>query len=117
MLAARLFIRTEIRIQCFLLWINCLIHKLDHNPPEISSPFYRFSLIKSVRCRLWTDTIYLSDTSSSGTPDRIEIDLNFLFRLPLGEVTIFPDNVGGIRGFACGTFAGFGISSCCRFTC
>lgn len=31
--------------------------------------------------------IYLSYISSVGTPDRIEIDLNFLFRIPLGEVT------------------------------
>jgi predicted nucleotidyltransferase component of viral defense system len=31
--------------------------------------------------------IYLSYTSSAGTPDRIEVDLNFLFRISLGEVT------------------------------
>jgi len=31
--------------------------------------------------------IYLSYASSVGTPDRIEVDLNFLFRVPLGEVT------------------------------
>lgn len=31
--------------------------------------------------------IYFSYTSSLGTPDRIEVDLNFLFRIPLGEVT------------------------------
>ena len=31
--------------------------------------------------------IYLSYTSSAGTPDRTEIDLNFLYRIPLGEVT------------------------------
>jgi len=34
--------------------------------------------------------IYLSYTSSVGTPDRIEVDLNFLFRMPLGEVTTRP---------------------------
>ena len=34
--------------------------------------------------------IYLSYTSTTGTPDRIEIDLNFLFRMPLGEVTTRP---------------------------
>ncbi|MEW8352593.1 MAG: nucleotidyl transferase AbiEii/AbiGii toxin family protein [Candidatus Thiodiazotropha sp.] len=34
--------------------------------------------------------IYLSYTSTTGTPDRIEIDLNFLFRIPLGEVTTRP---------------------------
>jgi hypothetical protein len=34
--------------------------------------------------------IYLSYTSSAGTHDRIEIDLNFLFRMPLGEVTTRP---------------------------
>jgi hypothetical protein len=34
--------------------------------------------------------IYLSYTSSAGTPDRIEVDLNFLFRIPLGEVTTRP---------------------------
>ena len=32
--------------------------------------------------------IYLSYTSVAGTPDRIEVDLNFLFRVPLGEVSI-----------------------------
>lgn len=31
--------------------------------------------------------IYLSYTSSAGTSDRIEVDLNFLYRIPLGEVT------------------------------
>ena len=31
--------------------------------------------------------IYLSYVSASGTPDRIEVDLNFLFRVPLGETT------------------------------
>jgi len=31
--------------------------------------------------------VYLSYTSSAGTPDRIEVDLNFLYRIPLGEVT------------------------------
>jgi predicted nucleotidyltransferase component of viral defense system len=30
--------------------------------------------------------IYLSYNSSTGTPDRIEVDLNFLFRVPLGEI-------------------------------
>lgn len=34
--------------------------------------------------------IYLSYISSAGTPDRIEVDLNFLFRVPLGEVTMRP---------------------------
>ncbi len=34
--------------------------------------------------------IYLSYTSSAGTPDRIEVDLNYLFRIPLGEVTTRP---------------------------
>ena len=34
--------------------------------------------------------IYLSYTSAAGTPDRIEIDLNFLFRIPLGEITTRP---------------------------
>jgi predicted nucleotidyltransferase component of viral defense system len=34
--------------------------------------------------------IYLSYASSAGTPDRIEIDLNFLFRMPLGRVTTRP---------------------------
>ena len=34
--------------------------------------------------------IYLSFASSVGTPDRIEVDLNFLFRVPLGEVTTRP---------------------------
>ena len=34
--------------------------------------------------------IYLSYASSLGTPDRIEVDLNFLFRVPLGEVTTRP---------------------------
>jgi hypothetical protein len=34
--------------------------------------------------------IYLSYASSAGTPDRIEVDLNFLFRMPLGEVTTRP---------------------------
>ncbi len=34
--------------------------------------------------------IYLSYASSVGTPDRIEVDLNFLFRVPLGEVTTRP---------------------------
>ncbi len=34
--------------------------------------------------------IYLSYTSSVGTPDRIEVDLNFLFRIPLGEITTRP---------------------------
>lgn len=31
--------------------------------------------------------IYLSYVGAAGTPDRIEVDLNFLFRVPLGEVT------------------------------
>jgi predicted nucleotidyltransferase component of viral defense system len=31
--------------------------------------------------------IYFSYASSAGTPDRVEVDLNFLFRVPLGEVT------------------------------
>lgn len=30
--------------------------------------------------------IYLSYVNSSGTPDRIEVDLNYLFRVPLGDV-------------------------------
>ena len=34
--------------------------------------------------------VYLSNTSSVGTPDRIEVDLNFLFRIPLGEITTRP---------------------------
>ncbi len=34
--------------------------------------------------------IYLSYANSVGTPDRIEVDLNFLFRVPLGEVTTRP---------------------------
>lgn len=34
--------------------------------------------------------IYISYTSSAGTRDRIEVDLNFLFRIPLGEVTTRP---------------------------
>jgi hypothetical protein len=34
--------------------------------------------------------IYLSYASSVDTPDRIEVDLNFLFRVPLGEVTTRP---------------------------
>jgi predicted nucleotidyltransferase component of viral defense system len=34
--------------------------------------------------------IYLSYASSAGTSARIEIDLNFLFRIPLGEVTMRP---------------------------
>ena len=34
--------------------------------------------------------IYLSYVSSAGTPDRIEVDLNYLFRVPLGEVTVRP---------------------------
>lgn len=34
--------------------------------------------------------IYLSYTSSAGTRDRIEVDLNFLFRIPLGKVTTRP---------------------------
>lgn len=34
--------------------------------------------------------IYLSYTSAAGTPDRIEVDLNFLFRIPLGEVATRP---------------------------
>lgn len=34
--------------------------------------------------------IFLSYTSSAGTPDRIEVDLNFLFRIPLGKVTTRP---------------------------
>ncbi len=34
--------------------------------------------------------IYLSYASSSGTPDRIEVDLNFLFRVPIGAVTARP---------------------------
>ncbi len=38
--------------------------------------------------------IYLSYTSAAGTPDRIEIDLNFLFRIPLGEVTTRPPWIG-----------------------
>ena len=33
---------------------------------------------------------YLTYTSSTSTPDRIEIDLNFLFRIPLGKVTKRP---------------------------
>jgi predicted nucleotidyltransferase component of viral defense system len=32
--------------------------------------------------------IYLGYRGADGTPDRIEIDLNFLFRLPLGEVQL-----------------------------
>lgn len=31
--------------------------------------------------------IYLSYVSAAGTPDRVEVDLNFLFRVPLGETT------------------------------
>ena len=31
--------------------------------------------------------IYLSYTGSAGTPDRVEVDLNYLFRVPLGEIT------------------------------
>lgn len=31
--------------------------------------------------------LYLSYASAAGTPDRIEVDLNFLFRTPLGEVS------------------------------
>ena len=34
--------------------------------------------------------IYLSYTNSAGTPDRIEVDLNFMFRVPLGAVTTRP---------------------------
>jgi len=34
--------------------------------------------------------IYFSYLNVAGTPDRIEIDLNFLFRIPLGEVTTRP---------------------------
>ena len=34
--------------------------------------------------------IYLSYLNLAGTPDRIEIDLNFLFRVPLGVVTMRP---------------------------
>ncbi len=34
--------------------------------------------------------IYLTYASSLGTPDRIEVDLNFLFRVPLGEITTRP---------------------------
>ncbi len=34
--------------------------------------------------------IYLSYINLAGTPDRVEIDLNFLFRVPLGEVTTRP---------------------------
>jgi predicted nucleotidyltransferase component of viral defense system len=33
---------------------------------------------------------YLLYTNIAGTPDRIEIDLNFLFRVPLGEITTRP---------------------------
>ncbi|MDA0994930.1 MAG: nucleotidyl transferase AbiEii/AbiGii toxin family protein [Proteobacteria bacterium] len=33
---------------------------------------------------------YLSYAGAAGTPDRIEIDLNFLFRVPLGEMTARP---------------------------
>jgi hypothetical protein len=33
---------------------------------------------------------YLLYTGAAGTPDRIEIDLNFLFRVPLGEMTTRP---------------------------
>lgn len=31
--------------------------------------------------------VYLSYTSAAGTRDRIEVDLNFLFRIPLGDVS------------------------------
>lgn len=31
--------------------------------------------------------VYLSYVSAAGTQDRIEVDLNFLFRIPLGEIT------------------------------
>ncbi len=34
--------------------------------------------------------IYFSYASSAGTLDRIEVDLNFLFRVPLGDVTTRP---------------------------
>ena len=34
--------------------------------------------------------IYLSYASTAGTPDRIEVDLNYLFRVPLGDVTTRP---------------------------
>jgi len=34
--------------------------------------------------------IFLSYTSATGTRDRIEVDLNFLFRMPLGEVSRRP---------------------------
>jgi hypothetical protein len=34
--------------------------------------------------------IYLSYAATAGTPDRIEVDLNFLFRVPLGDVTTRP---------------------------
>lgn len=34
--------------------------------------------------------IYLSYAGAAGTPDRIEVDLNFLFRVPLGDVTTRP---------------------------
>jgi predicted nucleotidyltransferase component of viral defense system len=41
--------------------------------------------------------LYLGYQSASGSPDRIEVDLNFLFRLPLGEVEVArlwqPDDV------------------------
>ncbi len=43
--------------------------------------------------------IYLSYISAAGTPDRIEVDLNFLFRIPLGEVTTRP--LWQPRGVAC----------------
>lgn len=34
--------------------------------------------------------IYLSYAGSFGTPDRIEVDINYLFRLPLGDVSMRP---------------------------
>ncbi|HEX9853157.1 MAG TPA: nucleotidyl transferase AbiEii/AbiGii toxin family protein [Woeseiaceae bacterium] len=33
---------------------------------------------------------YLSYTGAAGTPDRIEVDLNFLFRVPLGDLITRP---------------------------
>ena len=53
--------------------------------------------------------IYLSYASSVGTPDRIEVDLNFPFRVPLGEITTRPlwqpPRVANpeVESYSCGT--------------
>ena len=60
--------------------------------PEVERAITAIAEGKGYRVQLSRDAhagrkIYLSYASSSGTPDRIEVDLNFLFRVPLGETS------------------------------